>query len=64
MNFLDIFEKVNGVKIKYQIVERRPGDIAMCYANPAKALNELGWKAEKGLEEMLKDSWNFEKNNK
>lgn len=64
LEMVNTFEKVNGVKIKYQIVERRPGDIAMCYANPAKALNELGWKAEKGLEEMLKDSWNFEKNNK
>ncbi len=56
------FEKANGIKIKYEIAPRRPGDIAECYADPSKAENILGWKAEKNLEDMCKDSWNFTKN--
>ena len=58
------FEKATGVKVKYEIVDRRPGDIAECYADPTKAEFELGWKAEKNLEEMCKDSWRFTENNK
>jgi len=50
--------------IKYKIVDRRPGDIAECYANPSKALRELEWRAEKTLEDMVRDAWNFEKNNR
>ena len=46
-----------------KIVERRAGDIAACYADPTKAWKELGWKAEKTLEDMVRDAWNFEKNN-
>ena len=53
------FEKVNNVKVPYKIVDRRPGDIASCYADPSKALRELGWKAELGLEDMMRDSYNF-----
>ena len=53
------FEKVNKVKVPYKIVDRRPGDIAACYADPSKALKELGWKAELGLEDMMRDSYNF-----
>ncbi len=53
------FEKVNNVKVSYKIVDRRAGDIASCYADPTKALKELGWKAELGLEDMMKDSYNF-----
>ena len=53
------FEKVNGVKVPYKIVDRRPEDIASCYADPSKALKELGWKAELGLEDMMRDSYNF-----
>ena len=53
------FEKVNGVKVPYKIVDRRPGDIAACYADPSKAFNELGWKAEYGVEDMMRDSYNF-----
>ena len=53
------FEKVNGVKVPYKIVGRRPGDIASCYADPSKAERELGWKAELGLEDMMRDSYNF-----
>ncbi len=53
------FEKVNNVKVPYKIVDRRPGDIASCYADPTKALKELGWKAELGIEDMMRDSYNF-----
>lgn len=53
------FEKSTGIKIKYEITDRRPGDIAECYADPSKAEEILHWKAEKNLEEMCKDSWNF-----
>ena len=57
------FEDANGIKIKYEITPRRPGDIAECYADPTKAFKELNWKAEKKLDEMCRDSWNFAKNN-
>ena len=53
------FEKANGIKIKYKIVARRPGDIATCYSNPEKAKRELGWKTEKTLKDMCKDSWTY-----
>ena len=53
------FEKVNGVKVPYKIVGRRAGDIASCYADPSKAEKELGWKAELGLEDMMRDSYNY-----
>ncbi len=53
------FEKVNGVKVPYKIVERRPGDIASCYADPSKAYRELGWKAHFGLDEMMRDSYHY-----
>ena len=58
------FEKATGQKVKYEIVARRPGDIAECYADPTKAEKILGWKAEKNLEEMCRDSWKFTKNSK
>lgn len=63
LDIVKAFEQENGINIKYKIVDRRPGDVAECYANPSKALRELGWKAEKTLEDMVKDAWNFEKNN-
>ena len=56
------FERVNNIKIPYEIVPRRPGDLAIYYANPKKANEELGWTAQKGIEDMCRDSWNFEKN--
>lgn len=56
------FEKENNIKIPYKIVERRAGDVASLYSNPKKAKEELGWVAEKGIAEMCRDSWNFEKN--
>ena len=59
LDLVKTFEKVNNVKINYQTTERRPGDIAECYADPTKAKNELNWVATKTLEDMCKDSWNF-----
>ena len=59
LDMVNAFEKVNGVKVPYKIVARRPGDIAECYADPTKAFNELGWKAELGIEDMMRDSYNF-----
>lgn len=57
------FEKVSGRAIPYCITDRRPGDIAQCYADPSLALKELGWKAEKTLEDMAADTWNWQINN-
>ena len=57
------FESATGVNIKYEITPRRPGDIAECYADPTKAETVLGWKAEKSLEDMCRDSWKFTQNN-
>lgn len=54
------FEEVSGVNISYKITDPRPGDVAICYADPAKAYHELGWRAEKGIEEMCKDSWRWQ----
>lgn len=51
------FEAVNGVSVPYRIVARRPGDVASCYADPSKAFEELGWKAVKNLDDMVRDSW-------
>ena len=51
------FEAVNGVSVPYRIVARRPGDVASCYADPSKAFEELGWKAVKTLDHMVRDSW-------
>ena len=61
LDLVTTFEKVNHVTIKYQIVERRPGDIAECYADPTKAKKELGWSATKNIEDMCKDAWNYVK---
>ena len=58
LDIVKAFEKATGVKVPYKIAPRRPGDIAMCYADPTKAYNELGWKATKTLEDMCRDSWN------
>ena len=63
LDVVKAFEKVNGLKVPYVIKERRPGDIATCYCNPAKAKAELGWEAQYGIEEMCRDSWRFQKNN-
>lgn len=57
------FEAANDLKIPYVIKERRPGDIAMCYANATKAKEELGWEAQYGIKEMCEDAWRWQKNN-
>ena len=59
LDLVKTFEKVNNVTVKYEIVPRRPGDIAICYADPSKAREELGWVAEKDIEDMCRDTWNF-----
>lgn len=63
LDVVKAFERVNGVKVPYQIMPRRAGDIATCYSNPAKAKEELGWEAQFGIEEMCRDSWNWQKRN-
>lgn len=63
LDVVKAFEKANGVKIPYRIADRRPGDIDECYADPSKALSELGWKTEFDLEKMCEDSWRWQKNN-
>ncbi len=63
LDVVKAFEKANGVPVPYAIKPRRPGDIATCYCNPAKAEAELGWKAQFGIEDMCRDSWNWQKNN-
>ena len=60
LQIIDAFSKACGKEIPYQIDPRRPGDIAECYANPAKAKNELGWEATRGIEEMCEDSWRWQ----
>lgn len=62
LELVNSFEKVNNIKINYKITNRRPGDVAKCYADPTKVKNELGWVAEKNIEDMCKDAWNFAKN--
>ena len=59
LDLVETFEKVNKIEVKRKIAPRRPGDIAVCYADPTKAKVELGWTAEKGIEDMCKDAWNF-----
>ena len=63
LDVVKAFEKANGLKVPYAIKPRRAGDIATCYCNPAKAKAELGWEAKFGIEDMCRDSWNFQKNN-
>ena len=61
LDLVKTFERVNGVPVPYEITDRRPGDIAVCYAGTAKAEKILGWKAEKGIEDMCRDAWNWQK---
>lgn len=57
------FEKASGKKIPYTVVNRRPGDVAICFADPSKAKQDLGWVASRGIEEMCLDSWRWQSNN-
>ncbi|GCD81089.1 UDP-glucose 4-epimerase [Parageobacillus thermoglucosidasius] len=63
LELVSAFEKVAGIKIPYKIVGRRPGDVAICYADPTKAKEELGWVATRGIEEMCRDAWRWQSNN-
>lgn len=60
LEMVKAFSKASGKEIPYRISGRRPGDIAECYADPSKAANELGWRAEKSIEEMCADSWRWQ----
>ncbi len=63
LDVVKAFEKASGVKVPYKIAPRRPGDLATCYSDPSKAERELGWKAEKGIDEMCADSYRWQHNN-
>ncbi|WHY29245.1 UDP-glucose 4-epimerase GalE [Bacillus wiedmannii] len=64
LEMINAFEEVSGKKIPYKVIGRRPGDVAVCFADVSKAKRELGWEAEYGLEEMCVDSWRWQVNNK
>lgn len=63
LELVHAFEEANNIKIPYQIVERRPGDIAECYANADKAYKEMGFKCTRSIVDACRDSWNWQKNN-
>ena len=63
LDMVKAFSKACGHDLPYKILDRRPGDVAMCYADPAKAKAELGWEAVRGLDEMCEDSWRWQSNN-
>ncbi len=63
LDIVNAFSRVNNIEIPYDIKPRRPGDVAECYADASKAARELGWTAQYGLEDMCRDSWNWQKNN-
>ena len=60
LELVHTFEKVNRIKVPYRIVGRRDGDIAECYAGVEKAKQELGWTAEKSIEDMCRDTWRWQ----
>ena len=63
LDMVKAFNEANGLNLPYKIVERRPGDIATCYADPSRSQLLLGWKAEKSLMDMVRDSWNWQNKN-
>ena len=63
LDMVKAFVRVNGVEVPYRIQPRRAGDIATCYCDPAKAKAELGWEAKYGIDEMVRDSWNWQRQN-
>ena len=63
LDMVHAFEKACGKKLNYEIKERRPGDIATCYADPTKAKQELDWTAQYGIDEMCEDSWRWQSQN-
>ena len=62
LDLVKAFESANGVKVPYTIAPRRPGDIATCYSDPSKAEQVLGWRAQKDIEDMCRDSWRWQQN--
>ncbi|HWQ79974.1 MAG TPA: UDP-glucose 4-epimerase GalE, partial [Anaerovoracaceae bacterium] len=63
LEMVEAFSKASGRPIPYEVTERRPGDIAECYADPRKAERELSWSAKRGLAEMCRDTWNWQRKN-
>ena len=63
LDMVHCFIDVNRVPVPYEITDRRPGDIAVCYADPEKSARELGWRAERDLADMCRDSWNWQSKN-
>ena len=61
MELVTAFEKVNNLKLNYRFVPRRPGDVVAIWADPTKANRELGWRAERNIEDTLKAAWAWEK---
>ena len=64
LEIINTFERVNNIKINYEIAPRRDGDLAIFFADPTKAKKELDWEVKRNIEDMCRDSWNFMKNNK
>ena len=63
LDMIHAFEEANNIKIPYRITDRRPGDIAECFADASKAKEKLGWQAELGIVDMCRDTWRWQKNN-
>ncbi|MBC7896900.1 MAG: hypothetical protein H7066_15895 [Cytophagaceae bacterium] len=63
LELVETFERVNGVKVPRAIAPRRPGDIAECYADASLAKRVFGWEAKRGLDEMCRDAWNWQRRN-
>ena len=63
LEIVKAYEKASGLTVNYKIVDRRPGDIATCYADPKKAYEVLGWRAENNIEDMCRDLANWQKKN-
>ena len=59
LDLVETFKKVNNIDVKYKIVDRRPGDIDACYADPSYAKEKLKWEAKLGIEDMCRDAYNF-----
>ena len=63
LDMVKAFNEANGLDLPYKIVDRRPDDLATCYADPAKSAEKLGWKAEKTLVDMCRDTWRWQSQN-
>ena len=63
LEVISAFEKACGKTIPYEVIERRPGDIASCYADPSKAQDDMGWSADRGIDEMCADTWRWQSRN-